>query len=81
MLPETTSLRHGRKEQENCEDDQMYDTLKHRGPAGTKRDHADDERQRQQNLVFVVQAKGKGLAKHYRNKRNRGNGQTDCREY
>ncbi len=49
------ALRHHGKEQKHREDDQVYDALKHRGPARAQRDHADEERQHQQNLVLLAQ--------------------------
>lgn len=35
-----------RKKKKHCEDEQVHDALKHRGSAGSQRNHADKQRQR-----------------------------------
>jgi hypothetical protein len=45
----------------------VHDALKHGGPAGAQRDHADEDRQRQQDLVLLAQAELERLAENDRN--------------
>ncbi len=58
-----TPLWHHGEEQERREYDQVDDALEHRGPAGAERDHADEQRQCQQEPLLVAQPKLQGLAK------------------
>ena len=48
------SSRHHRKEQKHGEDDQMYDALEYRGPAGGQCNRADKQRERKQHLILHV---------------------------
>jgi hypothetical protein len=49
-------LRRHCEEQEDREDNQVHDALKHGGPAGAQRDHAGEDRQRQQDLILQAKA-------------------------
>jgi hypothetical protein len=62
--PRCDALRYHGEEQEHCEDDEVYDALKHRGPARAQRDHADEKRQRQQDLVLLAQPELERLGEH-----------------
>ena len=62
----SVSRDHGKK-QENGEDDEVYDALKHGSLPSAQGDHAEKQRQRQQGLILPVQTKFEGLPNHDRN--------------
>src|SRR5262249_6577556 len=62
-LPHSRGTDHG-EEQEYCEDYQVNDALKHGSSAGAQRDHAGEQRQCQQDLVFRPQPELERLADH-----------------
>jgi hypothetical protein len=47
--------RHDRQEQESGKDNQVHDALKHGGPTGAQRDHADQQRQRELHRLFCTE--------------------------
>ena len=58
----------------------MHDTLKHRCSAGTQRDHAEEQRQRKQYLIFLIQTQLEGLPKNERNNGHCRDREADSRE-
>ena len=74
----TYGSRHHGQEQEGCEDDQVHDALKHRGPAGAQCDDSDEQRQGKQRHLLCAEPKVQRLPKQDRYGGNGRNGQTDA---
>ena len=55
-----------REEQKNRKDKQVHYPLKHRRAAGTQRDDADQQRQRQQHLLLRIEPQFERLAQRDR---------------
>src|SRR5262245_18379530 len=67
-------LRCHREEQKHCEDDEVHDALQHGGAAGAERDDADEQRQRQQDLILRAEAELERRVEHDRHDGDRRNG-------
>ena len=69
--------RHHGKEEEHREDHQVHDALQHRGAAGAERDHAEEQREGEQELVLGAEPELKRGLKDDRDDRDRRDRQPD----